>query len=138
MFFSIYEATRRLWLTSVDDLERRKEHLLVLCFAFIPTLFGDEIEDALKHTVPPIAGDSSMLSAAGWSLWKNGVPAERLVSMLHAAGADIVAALSDAHQWGTLSQGSEPAGKLGQQNVDFPSERTSRATAMSIFSALLK
>jgi hypothetical protein len=155
LFFWIYEAARRLWLTTVLDTENTKKQLVIDCFAFMPFLFGEEIGDALKKAIPPIAGDARLLVEACENLRRNGVEAANLPALITEAGADLIAALHDAHQWSELTGRKEDfpehlqklASELGidfaQPAVAPDSERTRRlreafAEAIPWGAALLK
>lgn len=138
LFFWIEKEARRLWLTAVLDVEHSKEQLISTCFAFMPFLFGEALGAALKRVIPPIAPDAKMLSEACAMLALNGVEAAKLPALIADAGADLIAALHDAHQWSELTGRKEDfpehlqklAAELGidfaQPAVAPESERTSR------------
>jgi hypothetical protein len=103
IFFWIYSAARRLWLTAVLDQAATKEDLVAVCFAFMPFLFGDTLEAALKLVIPPLATDACVLSKGCTNLLLNGVDASKLLAFVTGAGADLEAALQDAWQWSILT-----------------------------------
>jgi len=104
MFFRIYAAARRLWLTCPHDLVgNTSRNLVPLCFAFVPALFANDITPALAATIPPIAGEPGMLAEACWYLWQNGIEPTKLVPLVRAAGGDLEEALRDLAQWADLT-----------------------------------
>jgi hypothetical protein len=121
LFFWIYERARGLWLTGVLDTGDSKQQLVIACFAYMPFLFGDSLGEALEQAIPPLASDARMLADACANLRRNGIDAAKLRELVAAAGADLDAALRDAHQWSTLSKREEEfpeplqklAGELG-------------------------
>ncbi len=131
LFWWIYDAARRLWLTAGHDLERRKQTLVPLCFAFMPELFGSSLPDALRRAVPPIANEPWMVCSAGWFLWANGIEPERLVSLLRDAGADLRGSLRDAFQWAKLTESEEQRRTL-RENPEFPANLEELARALNL------
>ena len=103
LFYWAFGEARRLWLTAVLDTGRSTKHLVATSFAFMPAIFADELGAALRLTIPPVAGDSRMLAEACVNLRRNGVDAPTILELVAAAGADLPAALTDAHQWSTLT-----------------------------------
>lgn len=103
LFFWIYAAARRLWLTAVLDTGETKKQLVSACFAFMPFLFGDDLGGALKQVIPPLSNDARTLADACENLRRNGVEAAKLATLVTGAGADLIAALHDAHQWSELT-----------------------------------
>ncbi len=103
LFSWIYERARQLWLTAALDIGDSKQQLVTKCFAFMPSLFGDTLPDALRRTIPAIADDPRMLADACQNLHLNGVEPQRLLSLVKAADADLEAALRDARQWSELT-----------------------------------
>jgi hypothetical protein len=132
LFWWLYEAARRLWLTARDDLDRKKQELIPVSFAFMTILFPESLGEALRRAVPPIANDAWVLSGAGWCLWRNGVTPERLVALMREAGADIESALRDAHQWGKLTAARSTPSLAGQENHEFPASFDALARALGI------
>jgi hypothetical protein len=132
LFWWIYEATRRLWLTSPHSGKREKKELVCLCFAFMPAIFGDALEDALSRAVPPIANDAWMITAAGSLLWKNGVASDRLAPLLRGAGADVELALRDAYQWAKITEDNSMPRSMEWQNPEFPSGFEELAGALNL------
>ena len=138
LFFWIDKEARRLWLTAVLDVENSKKQLISTFFAFMPFLFGEALGEALKRVIAPIAPDAKMLSEACAMLALNGVEAAKLPALIADAGADLIAALHDVHQWSELTGRKEDfpehlqklAAELGidfaQPVVAPESERTSR------------
>jgi len=107
LFYWIYGAARRLWLTAVLDTNHRKVRLVTVCFAFMPFLFSDALDEALKQVIPPIAGDSRLLAEACAMLSANKVEPTLLAEMVTKAGANLRAALHDTRQWAELTGHSE-------------------------------
>lgn len=103
LFFWMYEAARRLWLTAYLDTQRQKENLVTVCFAAMPILFGEEIGSALKRALPPIANDARMLAEACAYMQVNGISAPKIRTRVSDAGADLIGALEDIHQWSQLT-----------------------------------
>lgn len=122
LFFWIYEAARRLWLTAYIDTEHQKENLVSVCFAFMPFLFGEEIGSALKRALPSIANDARMLAEACANLRLNGISAPKIRTLVSDAGADLVGALEDIHQWSQLTGRKE----------DFPPHLQQLATDLQL------
>jgi hypothetical protein len=131
LFWWIYEAARRLWLTAQHDLEEKRE-LVCLCFAFMPIVFADELGKALRRAIPPIANDAWMVSAAGYLLSRNGVTPQRLGPLLREAGADLEAALRDAYQWAKLTEDTSIPRPISEQNPDFPTDFEDFARALNL------
>lgn len=131
-FWDLYEAARRLWLTSIHDFEETKQELVTVCFAFMTALFPENLEDALRRAAPAIAGDARMLSTAGWFLWKNGVAADRLVPLMREVGADLERALRDAHQWAMLAKVRSRRQAVDHQNREFPGSLEELARALGL------
>jgi hypothetical protein len=102
-FWRLYEVARRLWLTDTYDSSDSKKTLVALCFAFIPEIFGDDLRAALARAVPPIATDPWILSLAACYLRVNRVEPLRIARLFSEAGADLIAALRDTHQWSELT-----------------------------------
>jgi hypothetical protein len=102
-FFWIHEAASRLWLTAVLDTGETKRQILVVCYAFMPFLFGERLGDALKRSIPAIANDPRVLTEACVNLRRNGIEAERLRGIIAEAGAELNGALRDVHQWSLLT-----------------------------------
>lgn len=107
LFFWIEEAARRMWLTAVLDTGETKRQLVIACYAFMPFLFGERLDEALKRTIPCIANDARVLTEACASLRLNGVEAEQLCALAKDAGADLPAALRDLLQWWQLTGRAE-------------------------------
>jgi hypothetical protein len=103
LFYWAYEQARRLWLTAVLDVSDTTRHLVTTAFAFMPAIFGEELGPALKVAIPPIASDSRMLAEACASLRRNNVDHTTIRELVATAGADLPAALVDAHRWSTLT-----------------------------------
>jgi hypothetical protein len=103
LFFSIFEAARRLWLTAVMDTGDTKRQLVIACHAFMPFLFGKRLPQALKRTLPAIANDARMLAEACVILRLNSLKAEEVSALAAEAGADLPAALHEVHQWSRLT-----------------------------------
>lgn len=128
LFWWIYEAARRLWLTGPPDVARDRREIVPTCLAFMPRLFGDTLGEALLRAVPLISNEPDMVAAAGWYLWKNGVQLDRLVELLRGAGADLEQALRDTYQWAKLTE----TRSRWQQGPDFPSSLHDLARAIEI------
>jgi hypothetical protein len=122
LFFWIYSAARRLWLTAVLDTGKTKQQLVTACFAFMPLLFGDTLGDALKKAIPAISSDARMLVEACANLQHNGVGAANLLAHITDTDADLIAALHDVHQWSELTGSKE----------DFPEHLQKLATELGI------
>lgn len=133
LFFWLYEAARRLWLTLTDRLDSERRDLVTLTFAFMPIIFGDALGVALRRAVPPIANEDRMICDAAWFLWQNKVPPERLPELLRDAGADLEAALRDAHQWAALTETrARPGDEWAEDNRAFPATLEHLAAALQL------
>ncbi|MDC3959977.1 hypothetical protein [Polyangium jinanense] len=120
LFWCGYEAARRLWLTSLQRFSKEKRKLVCSFFAFLPHIFGENLEEALQRALPPIANDASMVCSAGSLLFRNGVAPERLRPLIRQAGVDLEVALRDAYQWATLTENNSIPRSIDTQNEDFP------------------
>lgn len=120
LFWWIDEAARRLWLTSRHGWNKEKRKIVCQSFAFMPYLFGEHIEVALRRALPPIANDPWMVCAAGSLLFRNGIAPERLVPLMRGAGVDLEMALRDAYQWATLTEDKSIPKSVSEHNEDFP------------------
>lgn len=111
LFWSLYAAARRLWLTSAMDIGERRRELVAVCFAFVPEIFGDGCGDALVRAFQPIANDPWLLARACSYLRLNGVAPDRLKLFVARAGVDLDAALLEAHEWAALigQKGESPS-----------------------------
>jgi hypothetical protein len=101
LFWSCYDAARRLWLTAAIDAGNHKRELVAACFAFLPAVFGADLGAALARALRPIANDSWLLCRACCYLRKSGVAPDGLELLLRANGVNLKAALSDARDWST-------------------------------------
>lgn len=114
LFFELYEAARRLWLTAVQDFDHRAKKLVHTCFAFVPATFPEELDSALRRMVPPLANDPGMVCEAALALARNQVELERVKSAFGASGADVSAALAEVRQWAELTgRNDDLPGDLG-------------------------
>ena len=121
-FFWAFDAARTLWLTAVLDTEATKEHLVIACFAFMPFLFGDQLEAALKRTIPCLGKDPRLVASAAASLRANGVLHDRLARAMANAGESLEEAIRDAHAWSSLTG----------LDRDFPEQLRTLATELGI------
>jgi hypothetical protein len=122
LFYWSYDAALRLWLTAVLDSSKAKRDLLLACFATMPHVFGSALKEPLQKTLPAVARDPLLLAAACNSLHCNGVDGAHLSALVAEAGADLPAALRDAHQWALLTG----------REVDFPEYLTNLANRLDI------
>ncbi|WP_437527292.1 ATP-binding protein [Sorangium sp. So ce726] len=102
-FWTVYDAVRRLWLTAAVDPSDSRKELVATCFAFMPTVFGDALKDALKRAAPPIATEPWLVCLAAHHLTQNGVEPRRVAEFLAAAGADLVCGLQEVFTWASLT-----------------------------------
>lgn len=109
LFWWIYTAARRLWLTATEDQERGKAEIVASCFAVMPHLFGDVLDEALQRALPPIAGDAELVGQAAAKLVDNNVTPTHVRAAFQKAGVDLEGALRDAKQWADLI---DPKGRL--------------------------
>lgn len=125
LFLAIYASVRRLWLTALHGFDETKKNLVPLCFAFMPALFGTELNAALAKTIPPIANHPRMLADACWFLWKNGVEPTRLTRLVRDAGGDLEESLRDLKQWSYLVTSK-------QREIEFTPDLQQLAEALGI------
>ncbi|MFS8069739.1 MAG: hypothetical protein ACMG6S_25515, partial [Byssovorax sp.] len=104
LFWSLYDAARRLWLTAAMDIGDRKRNLVAVCFAFLPALFGETLGNALARALRPVGNDPWLLARACSYLRLNGVEAEQLARFVAGAGFDLEATLRDAREWSMLTE----------------------------------
>lgn len=104
LFWWLYDAARRLWLTSLSRWNDDARSFLAVCFAFLPEIFGDMLPDVLSRALAPIRNDAWLVSMAGAFLWQDGVDAVEVTRIFQKAGIHLPSALRDAHQWATISE----------------------------------
>jgi hypothetical protein len=107
LFFWLYEAARRLWLTAVLDTGDSKEHLVTSCFAYMPFLFRDDLAGAIAWAIPPVASNPRLLATACANLHSNGVDVAKLQEMIARVGFDLRGTLDDVREWSELTQRAE-------------------------------
>lgn len=118
-YFWIYQQARRLWLThrheDLQEMKRRvstvasfKRDVVTSCFAFMPIIFGEKLEWALKRALPFTVSDPRMLVEAGAYLRRNGVAPFDLFRGMSRAGADLQAALHEVQELWITSGEAEP------------------------------
>lgn len=134
LFWCGYDAARRLWLTALQRFNKEERQLVCSFFAFMPHVFGEDIEKILEKALSLIANDSWMVCSAGSLLLRNGIAAERLIPLIRSAGVDLDTALRDAHQWATLTENQSIPRAHQTENEDFPRafEELVRALGMAL------
>lgn len=120
VFWDLYAAARRLWLTAAADIGARKRNAVAACFAFMPAIFGDGFGRALPSALRAVSRDPWLFCRACSYMLRNGVAPEQLMPLASAAGLDLAAALRDAHEWSSIT---------GQKD-EFPSDFKDLAEAI--------
>jgi hypothetical protein len=103
-FWDLYDSSRRLWLTAAHDIGESKRCLVAACFAFMPAIFGDAMQEMLARAIRPIYNDHWLLIRACTHLRQNGIEPEQMKDILTGVGINLEGALRDAYQWSTLTK----------------------------------
>lgn len=133
LFGWLYDAARRIWLTSrtswssADDPERL---LVARFFAYMPEVFGDKLNDALARALAPIRNEAWLISMAGAFLWRNGIEATEVRRLFQNVGIHLPTALRDAHQWVAISENRQ--GRVDPSASEFPPIAHAFAKALQV------
>ncbi len=130
LFWWLYDAARRLWLTSAWSLLDSDRYIVANFFSFLPAVFGENLQDALARALAPIRNDAWIVSMAGACLWRNGIEAQEVARLFQSVGVHLPTALRDAHQWASISENRQD--RVDPATSAFPAVARDLAKALHI------